>query len=80
MLYMRAPDGKLFDVPGIEDTAPAPGTSPDKGLQYFDVADAPNFFGREALTAELAGYPREKSLLAVVARRAAASRRWCGPA
>jgi formylglycine-generating enzyme required for sulfatase activity/energy-coupling factor transporter ATP-binding protein EcfA2 len=66
VLYMRAPDGKLFDVPGIEDTAPMPGTSPYKGLQYFDVGDAPNFFGREALTAELAGYLREKSLLAVV--------------
>ena len=35
-------------------------------MQYFDVADAADFFGREALTAELVGYLRDHSLLAVV--------------
>ena len=50
----------------MDDTAPAPGQSPYKGLQYFDVADAPTFFGREALTAELVDHLRYNSLLAVV--------------
>ena len=36
------------------DTPPAPGESPFKGLQYFDVADAGLFFGREALVEKLA--------------------------
>ena len=31
---------------------PAAGDPPFKGLQYFDVADADLFFGREALTAK----------------------------
>jgi hypothetical protein len=31
------------------DAPPAPGESPFKGLQYFDVADAELFFGRETL-------------------------------
>ena len=35
------------------DAAPAPGPSPFKGLYYYDVADADNFFGREQLTARL---------------------------
>jgi WD40 repeat protein len=33
--------------------APEPGEPPFKGLQYFDEADAPIFFGREALTSQL---------------------------
>ncbi len=37
------------------DAPPAPGESPFKGLQYFDVADAELFFGREALVEKLAG-------------------------
>ncbi len=49
-----------------EEDAPAPGDPPYKGLQYFDVADAELFFGREALTAELAGRLRETRFLAVV--------------
>jgi WD40 repeat protein/DNA-binding SARP family transcriptional activator len=38
---------------------PAPGEAPFKGLQYFDVADAGLFFGREALTARLVGHIRQ---------------------
>lgn len=45
---------------------PAPGDPPYKGLAYFDVEDAPLFFGREALTAELVDYLREHRFLAVV--------------
>ena len=57
--------GKI-ELPGLPEIEPTPGPSPYMGLQYFDVADAPNFFGREALTAELVGYLRDHSLLAVV--------------
>lgn len=46
---------------------PAPGASPFKGLQHFDVADADNFYGREALTAELIAHLRERRFLAIVA-------------
>lgn len=37
----------------VADSPPAPGEPPFKGLQYFDVADADRFFGREALTTRL---------------------------
>lgn len=40
-----------LSLPGLED--PAPGESPYKGMEYFDVADADRFFGREQLTTEL---------------------------
>jgi WD40 repeat protein/DNA-binding SARP family transcriptional activator len=39
---------------------------PFKGMQYFDVADADLFFGREQLTARLAGKLRDQRFLAVV--------------
>lgn len=43
--------------PGVVSTPaplpPFPGTSPYKGLAYFDEHDTHKFFGREALTAEL---------------------------
>ena len=48
------------------DEAPAPGEPPFKGLQYFDERDADLFFGREALTAKLAGQLREHRFLAIV--------------
>src|SRR5512142_351663 len=35
------------------EDAPAPGSSPYKGLSYFDESDADLFVGREALTAKL---------------------------
>ena len=50
----------------IEELPPAPGVPPFKGLQYFDVADADLFFGREILTAELVGRLRRSQFLAVV--------------
>ncbi|MBI4769430.1 MAG: ATP-binding protein, partial [Chloroflexi bacterium] len=52
--------------PAPEDEAPAPGEPPFKGLQYFDEADAGLFFGREVLTARLAGQLREGRSLAFV--------------
>ncbi|MGD9100650.1 MAG: BTAD domain-containing putative transcriptional regulator, partial [Anaerolineae bacterium] len=61
----------VLGLPGLagrEITAqpPVPGTPPFKGLQYFDVADADLFFGRESLTARLVGHLRERHSLTVV--------------
>jgi len=49
-----------------QDSKPAPGTPPYRGLRFFDVEDAHRFFGREALTAELVEQLRTQSILAVV--------------
>jgi WD40 repeat protein/DNA-binding SARP family transcriptional activator/energy-coupling factor transporter ATP-binding protein EcfA2 len=49
-----------------DDDAPAPGQPPFQGLQYFDEADADNFFGRERLTAKLVAHLRMHALLVVV--------------
>jgi hypothetical protein len=46
--------------------APAPGKSPYKGLQFFDVRDVDLFFGRAQLTAQLVTALRHQHLLAVV--------------
>ncbi len=54
-------------VPVIAQEPPAPGEPPFKGLQYFEEADADLFFGRETLTAKLAGRLREgRTFIAVV--------------
>ncbi len=52
----------------VEEKEPSPeaGEPPFKGLAYYDVDDAHLFFGRAALTAELAGRLRESCFLAVV--------------
>ena len=50
----------------IEGLPPEAGEPPYKGLQYFDVADADHFLGREALTAKLVGQLRETRFLAVI--------------
>ncbi|MCP4358843.1 MAG: hypothetical protein GY796_12560, partial [Chloroflexi bacterium] len=49
-----------------EDEPAAPGESPFKGLQFFDVADSKLFFGREQLTAKLMDHLRQSSFLAIV--------------
>lgn len=49
-----------------EDDTPAPGESPFKGMQYFDVSDAPIFFGRTNLTNTLLEHIRTQRFLAVV--------------
>jgi class 3 adenylate cyclase len=46
--------------------APTPGEPPFKGLQYFDQSDSDIFFGREVLTAKLAGRLREAQFLSVI--------------
>jgi WD40 repeat protein/DNA-binding SARP family transcriptional activator len=60
-----------FTLPGkeegpITDRPPAPGAPPFKGLHFFDVNDSHLFFGREMLTARLAGHLLERHFLAVV--------------
>ena len=90
-LYTQIQAGEL-ELPalvlGLElpPQPPAPGEPPFKGLEFFDVADADLFFGREALTARLV-----QRLHASLGMRignaswpssvppAAANRRWCGP-
>ncbi|HLF88811.1 MAG TPA: trypsin-like peptidase domain-containing protein, partial [Anaerolineales bacterium] len=44
---------KIEQIISPASDAPAPGEPPFKGLRYFDVQDAPLFFGRETLTTEL---------------------------
>ena len=46
--------------------APAEGESPYMGLRYFDTSDADLFFGRQALTRELAERVSKESFLAIV--------------
>lgn len=50
----------------IQEELPAPGPSPYKGLEYFDVEDAGLFYGRENLTARLASRLREGERLLFV--------------
>jgi tetratricopeptide (TPR) repeat protein len=54
------------EVKDIEDLPPEPGESPFLGLQYFDEADADRFFGRELLTARIAGRLHQNRFLAVI--------------
>jgi WD40 repeat protein/basic membrane lipoprotein Med (substrate-binding protein (PBP1-ABC) superfamily)/DNA-binding SARP family transcriptional activator len=57
---------QLPDLHELTSTPPAPGTSPYKGLEYFDVNDAALFFGRERLTTHLLSHLQTSSFLAVV--------------
>jgi WD40 repeat protein/DNA-binding SARP family transcriptional activator len=52
----------LSDGQGALPELPAPGQPPFKGLDFYDEADADLFFGREALTTDLAA--RMQTLLA----------------
>ncbi|MEM7114813.1 MAG: BTAD domain-containing putative transcriptional regulator [Chloroflexota bacterium] len=61
--------GQLYSAPlrydaaeGVDETA----VPPFKGLQRFDVADAPLFFGRELLTAQLVSQLASQQFLAIV--------------
>lgn len=66
VLFMRAPDGRLFDIEGVGEEAPAPGLSPYKGLQHFEEKDAERFFGREKLVGELLSHLQTERFLAVI--------------
>jgi WD40 repeat protein/DNA-binding SARP family transcriptional activator len=60
--YIAAPHPVSTPV----DEGPTPGEPPFKGLDFFDVDDAPLFFGRELLTASLVAQLRENPRLLVV--------------
>ena len=66
VLFMRAPDGRLFEIDGGGEEGPAPGVPPFKGLHYFEENDADRFFGREKLTGQLVAKLREHRFLAVI--------------
>ena len=66
VLFMRAPNGKLFEIDGVGEDAPATGVAPFKGLRFFEEKDADRFFGREALTAKLINKLRDDRFLAVI--------------
>ncbi|VAW32614.1 High-affnity carbon uptake protein Hat/HatR [hydrothermal vent metagenome] len=50
----------------VETAVSSTTTPPFMGLKYFDIANADLFFGREALTEELAAHLQTNSFLAVV--------------
>ena len=56
-------DQDASDVSNQRDGADRP---PFKGLEFFDCVDADLFFGRELLTAKLAGLLRTQRFVAVV--------------
>lgn len=58
-------DTVILDA-GQAAAPPAAGDPPYKGLDVYDVKDAPLFFGREKLTAELVAFVREHAFLAIV--------------
>jgi len=63
LLYTQIQAGELEPPalalrPELPSQPPAPGEPPFKGLEFFDVADADLFFGREALTARLVEHLR----------------------
>jgi WD40 repeat protein/DNA-binding SARP family transcriptional activator len=63
-LYELIRDGRLGEINrSIGDLLPAPGESPFKGLQFFNIGDAGLFFGREAMTARLAEHLRQMQAL-----------------
>jgi WD40 repeat protein/DNA-binding SARP family transcriptional activator len=75
LLYAQVQAGELepstlVPRPDLPPQPPAPGEPPFKGLEFFDIADADLFFGREALTAHLVQrlFPAESAgcFLAVV--------------
>lgn len=54
VLFTRTPDSQLFTITGGQaELIQSADLSPFKGLQYFDVADAELFYGREKLVEEL---------------------------
>jgi DNA-binding SARP family transcriptional activator len=63
---LTPPEKTTIVVTIEEELRPKPGEPPFKGLAYYDVDDAPLFFGREALIARLAGRLAHDRFLAVV--------------
>jgi WD40 repeat protein/ABC-type branched-subunit amino acid transport system substrate-binding protein/DNA-binding SARP family transcriptional activator len=65
-LQQDEPDIASTPPTTVDVEAPAAGTPPFQGLQYFDEADADRFFGRERLTARLLDRLRTEPFLAVL--------------
>jgi class 3 adenylate cyclase/WD40 repeat protein len=70
-IYQLTIDGLPDRFPPIrtvvsDDTPPAPGEPPFRGLQVFDEADARLFFGREEVTARLVDAMSRRAFVAVV--------------
>lgn len=68
LMYHKLEDGSLVRdgaAPVESSEPPAPGDPPFKGMQYFEEADAPLFFGRELLVARLVGLLSERPMLLV---------------
>ncbi|MFN2170452.1 MAG: hypothetical protein ACK2U0_19355, partial [Candidatus Promineifilaceae bacterium] len=56
----------IVKVDSLEDIGPAPGPPPYKGLTYFSEQDAHLFFGREALSEQIAKRLQATRFLAVI--------------
>ena len=54
------------EVTDIEGLPPEPGDPPFQGLQYYTEIDADRFFGREMLTARIAGRLKRTRFLAII--------------
>jgi tetratricopeptide (TPR) repeat protein len=54
------------EASNLEKQPPEAGDPPFQGLQYFDEKDAPNFFGREQLTAQVIGRLQRSRFLVVI--------------
>lgn len=68
LIYHKLEDGSLVRegaAPVESSEPPTPGDPPFKGMQYFEEADAPLFFGRELLVARLAGLLSDRPMLLV---------------
>jgi len=64
-LFMRIRKGRIFGA-DLDEDAPAPGEPPFKGMEYFTEDDAGKFYGRELLTARLAGKLRGTRFLPII--------------
>jgi len=70
-IYQLEIQGLQAEFPALRTLAtaeepPTPGQPPYKGLQFFDEGDSDWFFGREEVSAKLAGYVRDHRFLAII--------------
>ena len=66
VLFMRSPDGYLFDPQEFKYSLKDIPECPYKGLAAFQKEDKDNFFGRQKFTKELLAVVEEKSLVALL--------------
>lgn len=58
--------GRVIYYEATDAAPPIQGVPPFKGLSFYDVNDAPLYFGRESLTATAVSYLRKHHFLAVI--------------